>query len=411
MGARRQISALSKQLSIEFWNKRQIPIVIRQMNKSIADRRIRRRATYNFLTLSLGTGLMALAATSALAADQLHERTSPDAFMHVQYTSKAEFIQGLKDHPKTLSAMAKCFGTSPRRLLQFIRDDVHLGRLQSTRSYAVWGLHKGHVYTTNVRYMAGVPAWVTSDGTPVIYWRCSNPMMNELPMSNRAPMAIAPEPPVVTPPPPPVEVVPPPTPPVEVIVTPPPPVEVVTPPPAVVIVTPPPPVVIVAPPVVVVTPPPAPPMVADHEYRRWFGIKAGALPWTEFFGTNETMATAGVDIDLWSVTSSSHLALYVDTAGEFEKHSPYAWYGGGLEYRQEFADPARSFTPYIGVGLGYYSGHVDDQQTDNFNVWGGKAFVGMQFRCGPFLELQYNQLGNVNNRNLSRFGLSLGYRF
>ena len=379
------------------------------MAKNTAERRIHHRAAFHFSTFSLGTGLVALSASSALAFDQLHERTSRDSFMRVQYTSKAEFIQGLRDHPNSLRAMAKCFGTHPDRLIQFIREDVHLGRIQTTRSYQSFGLHAGRVYATHVRYKAGVPAWVTADGTPVIYWRCSNPMMDHLPME-----ATPPPPPVVTPPaptPPPV-VTPPPTPP--------PPAEVVTPPP-----TPPPvevvppPVVapVVAPPAVIVTPPPpapvppAPPVFIQPEYRHWLAIKAGALPWTEFFGANETMITAGADVDFWSWTSTSHLGLYFDTAGEFQQHSPYAWYGGGLEFRQEFADPSRSTTPYIGVGGGYYTGRVDDQQTEHFSKWGGKAFVGLQFRGGPFLELQYNQLGNENNRNLSRFGLSLGFRF
>jgi len=324
--------------------------------------------------------------------------------MHVQYTSKAEFIQGLKQHPRTLKAMAKCFGTSTSRLLQFIHDGVHLGRLQTTRSYVVWGLHGERVYATHVRYMAGMPAWVTADGTPVICWRCSNPMMNHLPMESSAPLAM------VTPPPPPTPVVTPPPPPVEVVTPPPPPppVEVVIPPPPVVIVTPPPAVIVTPPPAVVVTPPP---MVIMREHRRWIGIKVGVLSWNEFFGSNETMATAGLDVDIWSFNSTSHVGLYFDTAGEFENHSPYAWYGGGLEFRQEFSNPSKSTTPYIGLGVGYYTGHVDDAVSENFNKLGGKAFIGLQFRGGPFLELQYNQLGKQNGRDLSRFGVSIGYRF
>ncbi len=103
--------------------------------------------------------------------------------------------------------------------------------------------------------------------------------------------------------------------------------------------------------------------------------------------------------------------IYVDMAGELEKHSPYAWYGGGLEYRQDFADPTKSITPYIGFGVGYYAGHLHDLQNENFDKLGGKAFFGLQFRGGTLLELQYNHLGKQYDRDLSRFGLSLGYRF
>jgi len=219
---------------------------------------------------------------------------------------------------------------------------------------------------------------------------------------------VAPQPPLVVVTPPAVVVTPPP----DVVVTPP-PVVVVTPPPDVVV---PPTVVVVTPPTVVVRPDPVvvrPPvvLVIEREHRHWLGIKAGVLPWTEFFGTNETMATAGVDVDLWSCGSNGHIGLYFDTAGEFEKHSPYAWYGGGLEFRQDFSDPSGSTTPYIGLGIGYYTGHVDDVQSENFHKLGAKAFIGLQFHGGAFLELQYNQLGNQATRNLSRFGLSLGYRF
>src|ERR1700685_4296077 len=108
-----------------------------QMARITADHRLRHRSTFSFRTLSTGTVLVALSPSSALAVDELHERTSKDAFMRVQYTSKAEFLQGLRNHPKKLKAMAKCFGASPSRLLLFIRDDVHLGRLRTTRSYAV----------------------------------------------------------------------------------------------------------------------------------------------------------------------------------------------------------------------------------------------------------------------------------
>ena len=333
--------------------------------------------------------------------------------MRVQYTSKAEFIRGLKNHPKTLKAMAKCFGTNPDHLVQYIQDDVHLGRLQATRSYKVWGLHSGHVYQTHVRYMKGMPAWVTDDGTPIICWRCSNPMMDHLP-AVAAPAAVVVTPPPPTPPPavtppptpPPVEVVPPPPP---VVVPPPPPVVVPPPPPAVVVVPPPPPVVVTPPPPAVVTPPPA--VVMESEHYRSFALKVGALPWTEFFGTNETMLTAGADLDLWHFSRTSHAGVYFDTAGEFEKHSPYAWYGGGLEFRQDLSDPSKSLTPYVGLGVGYYAGHIDNFGSENFNKLGGKAFIGLQFRCGAFLELQYNQLGKQFGRDLSRFGLSLGYRF
>jgi len=229
-----------------------------------------------------------------------------------------------------------------------------------------------------------------------------------------------PEPLPLTPVPPPGSVVPPPgrvVPPPGIVVVPPPPIVVVVPPPPPVVVTPPPAVVVEPPPpAVVVTPPPPavvtpPPVVMEREYNRSFALKVGALPWTEFFGTNETMLTAGADFDLWHFSRTSHAGLYFDTAGEFEKHSPYAWYGGGLEFRQDFTDPSKYMTPYVGLGVGYYAGHIDNFGSENFNKLGGKAFLGLQFRCGAFLELQYNQLGKQFGRDLSRFGLSLGYRF
>ena len=149
----------------------------------------------------------------------------------------------------------------------------------------------------------------------------------------------------------------------------------------------------------------------EHHEGRMIGIKVGALPWTEFFRTNETMLTAGIDLDLWRLSSTSKLGLYFDTAGEFEDHSPYDWYGGGFEFRQYIVEPWKPIVPYVGLGVGYYSGEVGNFGSHHFDLVGGKAFAGLQLRCGVFLEAQYNQLDKFAGRDFSRFGLSLGYRF
>src|SRR5580692_8905557 len=95
--------------------------------------------------LLLATGLVAAAASPALALDQHHHHKKVthhhthhrmamrhhhmrahhtmmrDAFMQVQYNSKAEFVAGLRHHPAALHAMARAVHTTPDELLAYIQ--------------------------------------------------------------------------------------------------------------------------------------------------------------------------------------------------------------------------------------------------------------------------------------------------
>jgi len=152
-------------------------------------------------------------------------------------------------------------------------------------------------------------------------------------------------------------------------------------------------------------------MIVEHANNRPIGIRVGATTWNEFFGQEETLITAGADADLWNLSDTTKLGVYFDVAGVFEDHTPYDYYGGGLDLRQYFANREAFLTPYVGVGVGYYGGLLHDEFNTNWNKVGGKAFIGLELRCGAFIEGNYTYLGKHDNRDLSRFGVSIGYRF
>ncbi len=132
--------------------------------------------------------------------------------------------------------------------------------------------------------------------------------------------------------------------------------------------------------------------------------------------------TAGVSYDVYhgdwagSGIPLGAFALYFDQAGYFQDHSSYRYYGGGVEYRQPLASFSSSIRPFIGAGIGYYSVNVHNYFIETVDRVGGKVFAGLDFRGGWFIQGQYDILGRDNepphlSRDLSRFSLSLGFRF
>ena len=148
-----------------------------------------------------------------------------------------------------------------------------------------------------------------------------------------------------------------------------------------------------------------------HEHDRTLGIKVGAITWNEFFGHEETLLTAGVDADIIHLGEGTRIGLYFDTAGVFEQHTPYDYYGGGIDLRQYLSDTHGAVLPYVGVGGGYYAGLLHDLHNTTWSDVGGKAFLGLELHCGAFLEAEYTYLPKQQDRDMSRFGLSIGFRF
>jgi hypothetical protein len=143
---------------------------------------------------------------------------------------------------------------------------------------------------------------------------------------------------------------------------------------------------------------------------RPFRIEAGVIEWTEFFGEGQGIATAGISLDLWQNCFGGSLSVYADTAGILQSHPTYRFFGGGVEYRQ-FLSNSSTLKPYVGVGGGYYHLNVHDLSNQGTDRFGGKAFAGLELKNGLFLEAAFNYFGRNRDRDLSRFGLSLGYRF
>jgi|GEM_PF-3352881 len=357
------------------------------------------------------------AAVLSAGADTLHIKTSPDSFMKEQYTTKAELMTGLRDHPAILKAMAECFGTNPDALYRYVEKNVSLGRLAKSGMYPVWGLRAHRkVYLLHRHFKKGEPVWMLADGTPILRWRCANPMATSLPAMTASETAPPPPPePVVTPPPPkpPEPVAPPVEPPAPPVVAPPPPPVA---PPAVVTPPPPPPPSPPTPPVA--PPPPTPPVVGGP----WLPItiKFSHIAWYNASHGETDYIGGGLAYDLGAVHWGGRrgvFGLYFDSLGQFQPHPVYKWLGGGVEYRQYLAKEGVRWNPYLGVGLGYYRVDLQDwAPAHSYDRLGGKAFLGLELSNRFFVELGYDQLGESisfvgHKRDLSRPEISVGLRF
>src|SRR4051812_39019838 len=102
-------------------------------------------------------------AVTASGAQTQHLRVSRDSFLREQYSSKEDFVAGLRNHPETLQAMAQCVGVSPDELIQYINDHAVLGTLDHSGRYTVWAMnHRTHrPYKTTVYYKEGMKVWST----------------------------------------------------------------------------------------------------------------------------------------------------------------------------------------------------------------------------------------------------------
>jgi hypothetical protein len=346
-----------------------------------------------------------ITASPAMGRDTLHLRTSRDSFIHEQFTTKAEFIEALREHPDILRDMAKCVHQTPQYLLDYIGSSVHLGRLQEGGRYFVWGRTKGdHRLVKSWRHFkAGMPVWVAEDGTPLFRWLCGNPMADSL-VAEAMPATPAPVAEVTPPPPAPTEQPAPPPPPPAVVEQ---PVPAPTPPP------PPPP----APqPTALPKPseePPAPPsdmlefrVNENHPTR----IQVGDLQWTAHRDKSDGIVTAGISEDLFGSRWGGHFGIYGDSAGMLQNDPPFRFYGGGVQYRQNLTH-GHALRLYGGVGVGVYHVVVHDWSDESRDRWGEKAFLGVDTSSDFFLELALTTFGKTDQRQLTTLGLSIGYRF
>jgi len=122
-----------------------------------------------------------------------------DAFAKYQYTTKGEFVESLRKNPKSLYNLARVFGVGQRAMLEYIEGHLSLQKLSAARHCKVWCIKpNGRTYTVGRTYKAGEAVWATSNGTPVIRWVCTNPLLSKLPaVSPPMPVQI-PETPVKT---------------------------------------------------------------------------------------------------------------------------------------------------------------------------------------------------------------------
>lgn len=373
-------------------------------------------------SLSLAGALLFVSAMS-LGYDQLHLPTRRDAFMHVQYTTAGEFANALSKNPKVLAAMAKIFHTSPDQVVDYVRNNLHLDTLKETKKYKIWGrTPKGTLYTSVHVLKKGTKVWVAPDGTVVLRFVCSNPMIESLPAvkAPEPPQKPEPEPPkpepMPQPEPPKPEPMPQPEPPKpEPMPQPEPPKPEPMPQPE-------PPKPEPMPQPEPPKPEPEKPMMLVHKTRPLYSVWGSFVRWDNRAEANFQESSKKIYTDIPGFGISADLrnmhgwnqGVYLDTTGYLRSgtnFNPLRFIGLGVQARR-LLSTGQSASPYIGLGLGAYRVSITDDINQRFTTLGGRALLGLETKSKIFVELAYNYLGQKRaGRALGRLGVNAGFRF
>jgi hypothetical protein len=87
----------------------------------------------------------------------------------------------------------------------------------------------------------------------------------------------------------------------------------------------------------------------------------------------------------------------------------YNW-GLGIAERTGLT-AGKSWSPYVGAGVGAYYQDVNNFYTHHYTTLGGKLFLGIQQSQGLFVEASYNLLASHQDVSPSAFALEVGVRF
>ncbi|HEX5323061.1 MAG TPA: outer membrane beta-barrel protein [Capsulimonadaceae bacterium] len=136
-----------------------------------------------------------------------------------------------------------------------------------------------------------------------------------------------------------------------------------------------------------------------------------------------TQLSAGIDYAVPSTGGNSTTSLpsvYFDYNGGSKNGGHVNTYGVGFAVRSAASSssaPAKmGFSPYVGIGTGYYEVQVKNNTvkpsvSGSGGSFGGKIFAGLNLSSNFFIEANYQLISSRKGVNPSGFGVQLGARF
>lgn len=110
------------------------------------------------------------------------KRTGPDSFLAHEVYDVPGLIAEMKRDPTAAERFAKHFGTSKETVREYFENNLRIKQLPKAAKFTVWGYspNKGP-YPTTQSFAKGTAVFALEDGTPILKYRCGNPLSKALP--------------------------------------------------------------------------------------------------------------------------------------------------------------------------------------------------------------------------------------
>lgn len=109
-------------------------------------------------------------------------KTGPDSFLEYEVYDVPGLVAELQRDPGAAVRFAKHFGTSKGTVLEYFSRNLQTKHLHKAATFTVWGHSpKKGSYPTTQSFAKGATVFALADGTPVLKYRCGNPLVRELP--------------------------------------------------------------------------------------------------------------------------------------------------------------------------------------------------------------------------------------
>ncbi|MBB6052355.1 PEP-CTERM sorting domain-containing protein [Armatimonas rosea] len=115
-------------------------------------------------------------------------RPGRDRFSNSPALTLDGLVETLKTNATFRKNLSKHFAIPEDRLLGFVADALVPQVLSADSRVQNYGVTKsGLIYHKNTTLKKGTRVWGLRDGTPILKWDCSNPLLLELPVKRRVP--------------------------------------------------------------------------------------------------------------------------------------------------------------------------------------------------------------------------------
>jgi hypothetical protein len=137
--------------------------------------------------------LVLLLCTPGLA----QRKAGPDSFLRYEVYDVPGLIAELKADPATLARFARHFATSKETILSYFENNLTVSQFPANATVRVWGYSpNAGFYTVAKTFTKGTQVFATKDGTPLLRYKCANPLRKDLPPVLSPPATQASEAPV-----------------------------------------------------------------------------------------------------------------------------------------------------------------------------------------------------------------------